>query len=69
MDSKTTSQWVYPVASCAVRHGPLPSSTPECDPTPRLNRGETLLLVLLLSLGVWALIWAGISLFGADGLR
>jgi hypothetical protein len=60
MDSKTTSQWVYPVASCAVRHGPLPSSTAVCDPTSRLNRGETLILVLSLSLGLWVLIWAAI---------
>ena len=69
MDSKTTSQWVYPVASGAVRHGPLLSVTTECDPTPRLKRGETLILLLSLSLGLWAVIWGGVLLLGAYGLR
>jgi hypothetical protein len=69
MDRKTTSQWIYPVASSSVRHRPLPSSGAECEPTLRLSRGETLILILFLSLGLWALIWAGVSVLGVYGLR
>jgi hypothetical protein len=37
----------------------------ECKPAHHhLNQGEMLILVLLLSLGLWALIWAGVSLLG-----
>lgn len=68
MDRKTTLQWVYPASSGKVRHGPSPSRS-ECEPTLPLSRGETLILVLLLSLGLWALIWAGVSILGAYGLR
>jgi hypothetical protein len=32
---------------------------------PAENRGDTLVLVLLLSLGLWAIIWAGVLLLGA----
>lgn len=39
-----------------VRREASPSLRSEPDATPRLSRGETLILVLLLSLGVWALI-------------
>jgi hypothetical protein len=69
MDRKTTSQWIYPVASSLVRRRPLPSSAAECEPTLRLSRGETLILILFLSLGLWALIWAGVSVLGVYGLR
>jgi hypothetical protein len=67
MDRKTTSQWVCPVASSSVRRRPLPSSGSECEPALPLSAGETLILVLFLSLGLWALIWAGISVLGAYG--
>jgi hypothetical protein len=69
MDRKTTSQWIYPVASSSVRHRPLLSSGSECEPTLRLSRRETLMLVLSLSLGLWALIWAAVSMLGVFGLR
>ena len=69
MDRKTTVQWIYPVASSSVRRRPLSSSSSEREPTLRLGRRETLIMVLLLSLGLWALIWAGISVLGACGLR
>jgi nitrate reductase NapE component len=69
MGRRSTSQWVYPVASCSVRHGPLPSCDAECEPARGFGRGETLVLVLLLSFGLWALIWAGVSVLGAYGLR
>jgi hypothetical protein len=69
MDRKTTSQWIHPVDSSSVGHRPLPSSGLECEPTLRLSRGETLILVLSLSLGLWALIWAAVSILGAFELR
>ena len=69
MDRKTTLRWVYSIASGRVRHGQSPSSRLECQSTLQLSRGETLVFVLLLSLGLWALIWAAVSLLGADGLR
>jgi hypothetical protein len=34
-----------------------------------MSRGETVILVMFLSLGLWALIWAGVSVLGAYGLR
>jgi hypothetical protein len=67
MDRRTASQWACPAASCGVRQGPSPSPRSEHDPILTLSRGETLILVLILSLGFWALIWAGVSLFGAYG--
>jgi hypothetical protein len=69
MGRRSTSQWVYPVASCSVRRSPLPCSDPEGERTLRPGPGETLVLVLLLSLGLWALIWVGVSVFEANGLR
>jgi hypothetical protein len=69
MDRKSASQWVHRAAFCEVRHEPSPSSRAESDPTLRLNRGETLIFVLLLSLGLWALIWGAVSVLAACGLR
>ena len=69
MDSKCMSQWAYSAASCKVRNGPSPSPRLERDAALQLNRGETLILVLLLSLGLWALIWGVVSLLAACELR
>jgi hypothetical protein len=70
MDRKGVSHWVFSAATCRVRHGPSPASHAECDPILlRLSRGETLILVLLLSLGLWALIWGAVSLLAACGLQ
>jgi hypothetical protein len=69
MDRKSTWQRVSSAASGKVRHEASPSLRSEPDATLRLSRGETLILVLLLSLGLWALIWGGVSVLGACGLR
>jgi len=50
-------------------HEPSPSSRSESHSTLQLSRGETLILVLLLSLGMWALIWGAVSVLAACGLR
>ena len=68
MDRKTALQWVCPSASWWGRHGAPSSASSEYEPTPWPSRGEALTLVLLLSLGLWALIWGAVSL-EADGLR
>jgi hypothetical protein len=66
MDSKRSSpsQWLSSAAPWRVWQGRSLSSDSQGDPTLRLSRGETLILVLLLSLGLWALIWGALSLFG-----
>jgi hypothetical protein len=63
------SQGVYAAASYKVRHGPLPSAGSECEPTVEMSRGGALILVLLSSFGLWALIWATVSLLAVYGLR
>jgi hypothetical protein len=67
MDRETTLQWVCPAASFRVRHEPSPSpwSGSECEPTRWAERGEALISAVLLSLGLWALVWAAISLLAA----
>jgi hypothetical protein len=67
MDSKTSSQWLSSAAPWRVWHERSLSSNSQGDPARRLSRGETLILVLLLSLGLSALIWGAISLLAACG--
>jgi hypothetical protein len=45
-------------------HRPSLSLRSRRAPTHQLNREDTLLLVLLLSLGLWAIIWAGVLVLG-----
>ena len=69
MGRNTASQWVCSVNSSGARQRSSPHSRKEGDPPHRPSRGEMLILVLFLSLGLWALIWAGVSVLGAYGLR
>jgi hypothetical protein len=64
LDSSFASWWGW-----ARRHGPSHSSRPGGEPAPEPGRGEALILVLLLSLGLWALIWAAFSLLAACALQ
>jgi hypothetical protein len=64
MDTKTALQRV---GSAGVGH--LHRSLSLRGPTIELNRAETLILVSLLSLGLWALIWAVVSLLASYALR
>jgi hypothetical protein len=68
MGRKTTSQSIYPVASLSDRHRRLASSGSERKPALRPSRAETLIVVLFLSLGLWALIWGGVSLLAGCAL-
>jgi hypothetical protein len=65
MDRKAAAQRVGSAAPDRMWHGPPPSLRSPCAPTLQQNRGDTPILVLLLSLGLWALIWTGVLLFGA----
>ena len=67
MDRKSVSHWVSSAASCEVRHEPSPLLRSEPDATLRLNPGETLIFVLLASLGLWALIWGAVALISIWG--
>jgi hypothetical protein len=69
MESKAALQQVRSAASCGIAHGPSPFPRSECEPVRGFGRGETLVLVLLLSFGLWALIWAAVSLVAVYGLR
>jgi hypothetical protein len=69
MERKAALQQVCSGASCEVAHRPSSFPSSEDGPAPDVRRGETLILVLLVSLGLWAFIWGAVSLLGAYGLR
>jgi hypothetical protein len=69
MDRNTGSECSRSTNSCSVRHAPSSSGRMGWGRTLQLSRGEALILVLLLSLGLWAAIWAALSLLAAYGLR
>jgi hypothetical protein len=58
----TTSQWLGSAAACGIRRRAPLACRSEGEPTLTLSGGETLLLVLLPSLGLWGLIWGAVSL-------
>jgi hypothetical protein len=66
MDRRSSWQWVSSAASCEVRHEPSPVLRSEPDATSRLSPGETLILALLASLGLWALIWGAVALLWGE---
>jgi len=55
--------------SCAVRQGPSSFRQMGYGATLQLSRGGALILVLFLSLGLWAVIWGALSLLAQCGLR
>jgi hypothetical protein len=69
MGRKTTSKWDFSSAFWGPPHDPSPSPGSGYEPTPWPSRGEAPVLVLLLSLGLWALIWAVVSLSATCGLK
>ncbi len=69
MDRNTALQWVCSAAAGWPRDEPSRRSAASVKPTRRLSRGGALRFVVLLSLGLWALIWAALSLLAAYGLR
>ena len=67
-DRKSTPLLVLLSRFCAGFDTRSPSSGSECDPTLQQG-GGILTLVLLLSLGLWALIWGAVSLLAAYEMR
>jgi len=61
MDRKSALQWVYSATAGWVSHQPRCG----CEPTRQLSPGAALMLVLLLSLGLWVMIWAALSLLAS----
>ena len=60
MDTKTALQRVCSAPSSINQR--LPSPSRQSGLILQLGQGEGLTLVLVLSLGLWALIWAAVSL-------
>jgi len=69
MDRNPGSECAGSTDSCAVGHRPSSFRQMGCRATVQVSGGEALILVLLLSLGLWALIWAALSLLALCGLR
>jgi len=62
MDTKTALQRVCSAPSSINQRPPSPSRRMGSGLILQLGQGEALTLVLVLSLGLWALIWAAVSL-------
>ena len=62
MESEIALQRAGSAASSGIRQPASPSGDIGCRPIPQLSPGEALILVLVLSLGLWALFWAAVSL-------
>jgi hypothetical protein len=69
MDGSPGSECASSANSCAVGNGPTSFRQTGCGATLQVSRGEALILVLLLSLGLWALTWGALSLLALCGLR
>jgi hypothetical protein len=65
MDRQTRLGCLCSAAFCPVLHTSPPPPPSGCEPLPTLSWGEALILVVLSSLGLWALIWGLISLMVA----
>lgn len=44
-----------------LRHGPWERERTAGEAAPRLGRGPSLIVILVLSLGLWAALWAVVS--------
>jgi hypothetical protein len=67
MDKYTATQRAWPADFWSVRDEPSLLPRSECKAALWLTRGEALILVLLLSFGLWAAIWGAVALLGAGG--
>jgi len=69
MDGSPGSECARSTNSYAAGHEPSSFRQMGCGATLQVSRGEALILVLLLSLGLWALTWGALSLLALCGLR
>ncbi len=60
MDSKPVSQYAYPIDPARVQRGIASFDQPD-DVTLRLSERVSLITVVLLSLGLWAGLWAVVT--------
>jgi hypothetical protein len=67
MDSNIATERACPAASWSVGEEPSSSPRSECKTAFLLSRGEALILVLLLSLGLWAATWGAVALLALGG--
>jgi len=58
VNSKTGWDFIYSADRWSIRDGAQESRLPSVAAAARLNRSEALILILLLSLGLWGGIWA-----------
>jgi hypothetical protein len=61
VDSKIRSHSAYSVNPC----GPPAKSFEKLAPYDRLDEGAYLIVISLLSLGIWAAIWGAVATFGS----
>jgi hypothetical protein len=67
MDRNTATERVYPADFWSVGEEPSPPPRSECKAIVWLSSGEALILVLLLSFGLWAAIWGVVALLAVGG--
>jgi hypothetical protein len=67
MDRSIGSERAWPSDFWSVAVEPSPSVRSERDAALWLSRGDALMLVLLLSFGLWASIWGAIALLAVGG--
>jgi len=67
MDWNTATERACSADSWSVGDEPSPSARSECEAAFPLSRGEALILVLLLSLGLWAATWGTVALLALGG--
>jgi hypothetical protein len=69
MDRNIATERACPADFWRVGEEPSTSSLSESKAAFSVSRGEALILVLLLSFGLWAAIWGGVALLAVGGGR
>jgi len=67
MDRNIGSERAWPSDFWSVAVAPSPSARSKTKSVLWLSRGEALILVLLLSFGLWAAIWGAVALLAVGG--
>jgi hypothetical protein len=67
MDRNIATERAYSADFWSAGEEPVPSARSECKAAFPLSRGEGLILVLLLSLGLWAATWGAVALLAMGG--